>query len=69
MKKKQRKRVLIVMGIVVIVLLLILTEILHVGFFMIAIFACPIGFLIGIVGTIKLFAKKRKMRQEIGKYR
>lgn len=39
-----------------------LMEILHVSFFIIAIFVCPIGFLIGIVGSIVLFAKKRKIR-------
>jgi hypothetical protein len=30
-------------------------------FFLIAIFACPIGFLIGVIGTIIMFKKKRKM--------
>jgi hypothetical protein len=30
-------------------------------FFLIAIFACPIGFLVGVVGTIIMFNKKRKM--------
>ena len=30
-------------------------------FFLIAIFACPIGFLIGAIGTIIMFKKKRKM--------
>ena len=33
-------------------------------FFLIAIFACPIGFLIGVIGTIVMFNKKRKMLQE-----
>ncbi len=30
-------------------------------FFLTAIFACPIGFVIGVVGTIAMFNKKRKM--------
>jgi len=30
-------------------------------FFLIAIFACPIGFLIGAIGAIVMFNKKRKM--------
>jgi len=33
-------------------------------FFLIAIFACPIGFLIGVIGTIVMFNKKGKMLQE-----
>lgn len=33
-------------------------------FFLIAIFACPIGFLIGVIGTIVMFNKKRKMLQK-----
>ena len=33
-------------------------------FFLIAIFACPIGFLIGVIGSIVLFIKKRKNEQE-----
>ena len=33
-------------------------------FFLIAIFACPIGFLIGVIGTIIMFNKKRKSEQE-----
>jgi uncharacterized membrane protein YozB (DUF420 family) len=33
-------------------------------FFLIAIFACPIGFLIGVIGTIRMFNKKRKMFQK-----
>ena len=32
-------------------------------FFLIAIFACPIGFLVGVIGTIVMFNKKRKMLQ------
>lgn len=33
-------------------------------FFLIAILACPIGFLIGVIGTIVMFSKKRKMLQK-----
>ena len=33
-------------------------------FFLIAIFACPIGFLIGVIGNIVMFSKKRKMLQK-----
>ena len=33
-------------------------------FFLIAIFACPIGFLIGAIGTIVMFNKKRKILHE-----
>jgi len=33
-------------------------------FFLIAIFACPIGFLIGVIGTIIMFNKKREMLQK-----
>jgi hypothetical protein len=33
----------------------------EVVFFLIAIFACPIGFVIGVIGTIVMFNKKRKM--------
>ena len=36
-----------------------LTEGLHALFFLVAVIACPIGFLIGIIGTIVLFIKKR----------
>jgi len=36
-------------------------EALSVAFFMIAIFACPLGFLIGAVGSIVLFIKKREV--------
>lgn len=35
-------------------------EILHIAFFIIAIFVCPLGFLIGLIGTIIIFIKKRK---------
>jgi len=37
---------------------------LEVIFFLIAIFACPIGFLIGVIGTIIIFNKKRKILQK-----
>jgi hypothetical protein len=36
----------------------------EVVFFLIAIFACPIGFLVGVIGTIIMFNKKRKMLQK-----
>jgi uncharacterized membrane protein YozB (DUF420 family) len=38
-----------------------LMKALEVVFFLIAIFACPIGFLIGVIGTIIMFNKKRKI--------
>ena len=38
-----------------------LMKALEVIFFLIAIFACPIGFIIGAIGTIVMFNKKRKM--------
>jgi len=41
-----------------------LMKALEVIFFLIAIFACPIGFLIGVIGTIVMFNKKRKMLQK-----
>jgi len=34
-------------------------------FFLIAIFACPIGFLIGAIGAIVMFNKKRKILKKI----
>lgn len=37
-----------------------LMEILHIVFFFIAIPVCPLAFLVGVVGTIVLFVKKRK---------
>jgi len=42
-----------------IMVLSFLMEILEIVFFFIAIFVCPIGFLIGTVGSIVLFIKKR----------
>ena len=44
-----------------IIILNYLMKALEVIFFLIAIFACPIGFLIGLIGTIIMFNKKRKM--------
>ena len=41
-----------------------LMKVFEVIFFLIAIFACPIGFLIGVIGTIVMFNKKRKMLQK-----
>ena len=41
-----------------------LMKALEVIFFLTAIFACPIGFLIGVIGTIVMFNKKRKSEQE-----
>ncbi|MDO8886766.1 hypothetical protein [Candidatus Oleimmundimicrobium sp.] len=37
-----------------------LVEALHVAFFLIAVILCPIGFLVGVVGSIVLFIKKRE---------
>lgn len=37
-----------------------LMEILHVTFFIIAVLICPIGFLVGAIGSIVLLIKKRK---------
>jgi len=38
-----------------------LMKALEVVFFLIAIFACPIGFVIGVIGAIVMFSKKRKI--------
>jgi len=38
----------------------LIMEILHVAFFIIAIFVCPLGFVIGTTGTIVVFIKKKK---------
>jgi len=35
-------------------------EILHIAFFIIAIFICPLGFMIGAIGTMIVFIKKKK---------
>ncbi len=43
-----------------IVLLKYIFEFLHTVFFILAMVVCPLGFLIGTVGCITLFAKKRK---------
>jgi len=37
-----------------------LMEVLHVAFFLIAIFLCPIGFLVGVVGSVVLFIREKK---------
>lgn len=39
-----------------------LFEILHTIFFFIAIPLCPLGFLIGVLGSVTLFVKKRKKK-------
>lgn len=44
-----------------IIVLSYLMEALSVAFFMIAIFVCPLGFLVGVVGSIVLFIKKREV--------
>ncbi len=36
-----------------------LTEILHAVFFIIAIFICPLGFLVGVGGSISLFIRRK----------
>jgi len=43
-----------------IIILKYVTEALHVAFFITAILVCPIVFLIGAVGTILMFIKKKK---------
>ncbi|MGB6369507.1 MAG: hypothetical protein WBF68_00520, partial [Atribacterota bacterium] len=47
-----------------IIILSYLMKAFEVIFFLIAIFACPIGFIIGVIGTIVMFNKKRKMLQK-----
>ena len=42
-----------------IIMLNYLTEILHVAFFIIAVLICPLGFLIGLLGSIVLFINKK----------
>jgi len=44
-----------------IIILSYLMKAFEVIFFLIAIFACPIGFIIGVIGTTVMFNKKRKM--------
>jgi len=41
-------------------ILSLIMEILHAAFFIIAIFVCPLGFVIGLIGTIVASIKKRK---------
>ena len=50
------------LGIIVnqIPVLSLMMEVLHAAFFIIAIFVCPLGFVIGITGTIVVFIKKKK---------
>lgn len=43
-----------------IIVLKYLTEVLHIAFFIIAVFVCPTGFLVGAVGSAVLFAKKKR---------
>lgn len=45
-----------------IVILKYIFEFLHVTFFIVATFICPLGFLIGATGSVVLFIKKRKSR-------
>jgi len=47
-----------------IIILSYLMKAFEVVFFLIAIFACPIGFFIGVIGTIVMFNKKREILQE-----
>jgi len=44
-----------------IIILSYLMKAFEVIFFLITIFACPIGFVIGVIGTLVMFNKKRKM--------
>jgi len=44
-----------------IIILKYLTEILHVAFFLIAIFVCPLGFLIGAIGSIIILVKRKRL--------
>lgn len=43
-----------------IVWLYFLLEVLHVGFFIMAVLVCPLGFLVGVVGSVVMFNKKKK---------
>jgi len=38
-----------------------LMEILHATFFLVAIFACPLGFLIGAIGSIIILVKRKRL--------
>jgi len=40
-----------------------LMEVLHVGFFLVAIFVCPLGFIIGVVGSVVWLIKKKRGKQ------
>ncbi len=42
-----------------IIILNYLVEAINVGFFIIAIFVCPLGFLIGVIGSVVLLNKKK----------
>ena len=44
-----------------IVILRYLTEVLHVSFFLIAVLVCPLGFLIGAIGSIIILVKKKRL--------
>ena len=44
-----------------IIILRYLTEVLHVTFFLIAVFVCPLGFLIGAIGSIIILVKKKRL--------
>jgi len=48
-----------------IIVLRYLMEALHVLFFIIAIFACPLGFMVGLVGSIVMLVKKEKLFNRI----
>ena len=50
------------LGIIVnqIPVLSLMMEVLHAAFFIIAIFVCPLGFVIGVIGTTVVFIKKKK---------
>ena len=37
-----------------------LMEFIHMAFFLIAIFICPLGFLVGVVGSIVMFVKEKE---------
>ena len=43
-----------------IIVLNYLTEILHITFFIIAVLVCPLGFLIGLLGSAVLFIKRKR---------
>lgn len=39
-----------------------LMEVLHIAFFILAIFVCPLGFLVGAVGSVVILIQRRKKR-------